>query len=257
MLRGLKDLHGLSIKAQDGEIGQVEGFYFDDRWWLVRYFVVETGNWLAGDKILLSTTALSHPSKMAGQLAVSLTIAEVTQHLKLKPNRNVVMQQENALLSYEDGPPLDEMGGGLFEEQIVGLHPDAIFETIKAKENEEPKIFFKTAEAELQLRPSKEVIGSYIEARDGDIGHVEDFIVDDETWTIQYMVVDTRNWLPGKKVLVAPTWIEQINWPDGKVHIDLSQETIQNSPEYNPAHPIERTYEENLYDYYDRQKYWL
>ncbi|MDX1523125.1 MAG: PRC-barrel domain containing protein, partial [Anaerolineae bacterium] len=79
----------------------------------------------------------------------------------------------------------------------------------------------------------------------------------DETWVIQYMVVDTRNWLPGKKVLIAPAWIDEINWPDAKVHINLSRETIKNSPEYDPETSLDRSYEEELYDYYDRQKYWV
>jgi hypothetical protein len=111
-------------------------------------------------------------------------------------------------------------------------------------------------EKEHHLRSTREVIGYHIQARDGEIGHVEDFIADDQTWAIQYMVVDTRNWLPGRKVLIAPAWIEKVDWLERLVHVDLLRETIQNSPEFDPSAPVNRAYEVRLYDYYGRPKYW-
>ena len=105
------------------------------------------------------------------------------------------------------------------------------------------------------LRSANRVTGYHIEATDGDIGHVEDFIIDGETWEIRYMVVDTQNWWPGKKVLVAPQWNDRVSWDDSKVYVDLSRETIKNGPEYRPE-TLDRKYEETLYDYYKRPKYW-
>jgi hypothetical protein len=81
--------------------------------------------------------------------------------------------------------------------------------------------------------------------------------VDDETWTIRYMVIDTRNWWPGKKVLVAPPWITEIDWGEARVHVDMTQTEIKSSPEFDPAAPVNREYEERLFDYYGRPKYWL
>jgi hypothetical protein len=85
---------------------------------------------------------------------------------------------------------------------------------------------------------------------------VETFILDDENWSIMYLVVDTHNWLPGKKVLVALAWVEAVNWPEEQVQIDLERETIENSPEYDPEDPINRETETVLYDYYGRPVYW-
>jgi hypothetical protein len=62
--------------------------------------------------------------------------------------------------------------------------------------------------------------------------------------------------LPGKKVLVAPTWIESVSWSESKVHVVLSRETIKNSPEFDPTVPVNREYEARLYDYYGRPVYW-
>lgn len=106
------------------------------------------------------------------------------------------------------------------------------------------------------LRSSREIMGYRIQARDGEIGHVEDWIVEDEIWAIRYLIVDTGNWLPGKRVLVAPAWVETMNWADREVRIDLKRETIEGSPEFDPAEAINREYEGRLYDYYGRPKYW-
>jgi hypothetical protein len=100
------------------------------------------------------------------------------------------------------------------------------------------------------------VISYYIGARDGDIGHVEDFVVDDEGWYIRYLVIDTRNWLPGKKVLIDPRWIEGVSWAESKVFVDLLQEVIRNSPEYDSNAPLGRAYESQLYEHYNRPTYW-
>jgi hypothetical protein len=98
--------------------------------------------------------------------------------------------------------------------------------------------------------------GFHIEVADGEIGHVKDFIVDDETWAIRYLEVDTRNWWPGKKVLVSPQWISNVSWPDSKVYVDLTRDTIKNVPDRIESLPITCEYEKRLYDYYARSPYW-
>ncbi|MEJ2285807.1 MAG: PRC-barrel domain-containing protein [Desulfobacterales bacterium] len=105
-------------------------------------------------------------------------------------------------------------------------------------------------------RSTREVSGYLIQAADGEIGHVEDFIVDDDTWRLRYIVVDTRNWLPGRKVLISTQWTTAIDWAEEKFWIDLSTDRIKNSPEYDPAEPINRENEAKLYDYYGRPVYW-
>jgi hypothetical protein len=106
------------------------------------------------------------------------------------------------------------------------------------------------------LHRTREVIGYYIAAEDGDIGHVEDFVVDDDTWKIRYVQVDTANWLPGRKVIIAPQWIRDVNWFDSKLYVALTREGVENSPEYKSDQLINRDYESRLYEHYDRPKYW-
>jgi hypothetical protein len=107
------------------------------------------------------------------------------------------------------------------------------------------------------LRSSAAVTGYHIAATDGDIGHVEDFLVDDVTWAIRYMAVDTRNWWPGTTVLVSPEWIARVDWNEAKVHVELTREQIKNSPAFDPAGPVQREYEMQLFDHYGRPRYWI
>jgi hypothetical protein len=100
------------------------------------------------------------------------------------------------------------------------------------------------------------VLGYHIQADDDRVGHVEDFIGETDEWKIRYMIVDTKNWLPGKKVLVAPLWIETVNWADRLVRVNLKSESIKNSPEFDYSAPVNREYENRLYDYYGRPGYW-
>jgi hypothetical protein len=112
------------------------------------------------------------------------------------------------------------------------------------------------AEKDPHLRSAEEIFNYHIEARDGDMGHVDDVIVDDESWGIRYAVIDTGNWLPRRKVLISPQWIKAISWDESKVKVDLSFDQIKGSPVYNPKETVNRKYEEVLYDYYGRPKYW-
>jgi hypothetical protein len=141
-------------------------------------------------------------------------------------------------------------GWGTFSGIGAAATANIIAEKIKGKDDSEKH------PPDPHLRSTREVIGYHIQARDGEIGHVDDFIVDDENWIIRYLIVDTRNWLPGRKVLVAPAWVEEINWVERKIQIDLSRNTIKNSPEFDPRTPINREYENQLYDYYGRPYYW-
>jgi hypothetical protein len=111
------------------------------------------------------------------------------------------------------------------------------------------------------LHSAREVAGYRVMAIDGEIGHVDDFIMDDEAWEngpweIRYLVIDTRNWLPGRHVLIPPLWAESIRWSTRTAQIGLTQKLIEESPEYDPNAPVNRQYEEVLYDYYGRPRYW-
>jgi len=112
-------------------------------------------------------------------------------------------------------------------------------------------------EWDTHLRSTHEVSGYNIQATDGEIGHVEDFIIDHKTLKIRYLVIATMNWWPGKKVLVSPKWIDHVSWNESKVFVNLLRETIKQSPEYTEESLITRDYESKLHQHYNQQGYWI
>lgn len=249
MLRSLKELSGYTILAKDGDIGNVHDFFFDDEIWAIRYIVVDTGTWLPGRKVLLIPSTVEQPEWETNALPVRLKKEQVKNSPEIDADKPVSRQAEIELHKHYNWVPY-------WVVPPHGIAPRISHKEEEKKEEKEEKHVLESERVDPHLRSVKEVTGYHIQAADGEIGHVEEFIADDADWFIRYMVVDTRNWLPGKKVLVPPSWIDRVSWADSKVYVDLPRELIKNSPEFDPAAPVNRQYEERFYDYYGRPKYW-
>ena len=251
MLRNAKELHGFTIRATDGELGTVDQFYFDDESWAIRYLTVETGGWLGGRPVLISPiSVLGVPDWQAKRLDVALTKKQVENSPDINTHQPVSRQHEIAYFGYY-GYPFYWGGSNLWgaAPYPAGLAIPASTEAIAERPPKDP--------ADTHLRSSQEVTGYYIEASDGEIGRVDGFVIDDEDWAIRYIEVATRNWWPGKKVLVSPAWAERVSWEDSKVYFGLTREAIKDAPEYVESTMITRDYENLLYSHYGRPPYWL
>ena len=242
MLRNVRGLIGYGIHATDGNIGKVYDFYFDNQSWCIRYMVVNTGGWLSGRHVHIASAVLEKPDWEKEIFPVSITKDQIMRSPDTNMNEPISRQYEHELHEYYGWPKYWEYGPAMAE--------------VEEEEEKEEKNTGKENVEDPHLQSIKNVNGYHIHASDGQIGHVTDFIVDDESWNIRYIVVDTRNWLPGKKVLVSPHWIESVSWPDSEVFVDLLREVIKSSPEFDPFAPVNRDYEHRLYDYYGRRKYW-
>jgi hypothetical protein len=250
MLRSVNDLQGEQIHARDGDIGNVDSFLFDDESWTIRYLVVKTGNWLMGRKVLISPISIAAKQEENG-LTLSLTRQQIKDSPDIDTDKPVSRQHEIDYSSYY-GYPFYWFGPDLW-----GPSPRPVGATSQyAGSAAAPGTARVKQEPDSHLRSSREVIGYYIEATDGDIGHVEDFLVEDQNWAIRYVVVDTVNWWPGKKVIVSPDWVESVSWAELRVHLKLSRQSIKSAPEYDPSAGVDRDYEERLYNYYGSAKYW-
>ena len=246
MLVKSKMLNGFTLKSLDGEIGKVKEFYFDDYHWTIRYLVVDTGDWLTSRQVLISPYALVAVMKEERQISVNLTRKQIENSPSLDTDKPVSLQFEQTYYGYYGWPIY--WGG----QHMWGAYPDILRDREKWSEQARSEKVWDP-----NLRSTKAVSGSYIQALDGDIGHVADFIIDEETWAIRYLVIDTQNWWPGKNVLVSPQWIERISWNESKVFVNLTREKIKNSPEYNEESLLDRDYEIELHSYYNRPGYWV
>ena len=252
MLRDIAHLNGFAIRATDGELGTVRELYFDDKTWAIRYLVVDAGGWLGGRRVLISPISIIDTDWAARQLDVSLTKGQVEHSPNIDTHQPVSRQHEAEYYGYYGYPNYWEgpyMWGPAFSPAGLVRSPAASREALAEKIAGEL--------TDSHLRSTEAVTGYNIEAADGEIGHVNGFVVDDEAWAIRYMEVSTRNWWPGKKVLVSPAWIERVSWADSTVSVGLSREAIQNAPEYVESTPITRDYEIRLYLHYGRPPYWL
>jgi hypothetical protein len=248
MLRSVKEVKGYMLRAGDGDIGRCKDFLFDDEIWVIRYMVADTGKWLPGKKVLISPISLGEPDYTSRIFPVRLSKKQIEQAPDLDTDAPVSRQYETKYHEYFGWP---YYWGGI-ETWGPYSYPAPLYADKKKEAvNVEPE------NGDPHLRSAGEVTGYRIQARDGEIGHVEDFIVDDRAWNIRYMVVDTRNWLPGsRKVLISKDWIVSIQWLEREVAVDLNVEEIKESPEYDPSAPVNREYEARLYDFYGRPKYW-
>jgi hypothetical protein len=245
MLLNVKSLTGYKLECINGEIGTVKEFYFDDKHWTIRYLVVDTGSWLESRKVLISPYALVRVMKEEQRITVSLTKKQIEDSPSLDSDKPVSRQFEESYYGFYGWPIYS---GGPY---MWGAYPYIVRDRAKWKEcikAEKPW--------DPNLRSTFDVSGHYIQAADGEIGHVEDFIIDDEYWTIRYLIVNTKNWWPGKKVLISPQWIDNISWGESKVFVNLTREIIRLSPEYNPESLPARDYETGLHQHYDRPGYW-
>lgn len=245
MLNTIKTLKGYKLQALDGEIGTVKELYFDDRFWTIRYLVVDTGNWLTDRSVLISPYGLNAVNKEKKHIHVQLTKKQIEDSPSLNSDKPVSRQFEEAYYGYHSWPAYWS------DSYMWGYFPDIERDSKKWERTD------KAGKAwDPNLRSTNHVTGYYIQAKDGEIGHVEDFVVDDKNWTIRYLVVDTKNWLPGKKVLVSPQWIEKVSWNESKVFVSLQRENVRLSPEYSEESLLTRDYEIGLHQYYNRPNYW-
>ena len=263
MFRSIKDLEGYAVGATDVPIGHVKDFYFDDQAWVVRYLVVDTGAWLASRKVLISPIAVGRPDWTERLLHVSITKEQVKDSPDIDTEKPVSRQHEIQYSAYY-GYPYYWGGAGFWG---GGMYPNLMmpgyggFGSPHGIRSEEQNAYARAESARSQsedphLRSCRAVMKYHVHASDGDLGHVEGMLVDDETWAIRYLIVNTSNWWLGHQVLIAPQWIDDVSWFDSKVSVKMTRQAIKDAPAYEPATPLDRAQETGLYEHYGRPGYW-
>jgi sporulation protein YlmC with PRC-barrel domain len=248
MLRSLKDIERYKVSASDGDIGDVENFLLDDKHWVVRYLIVDTGGFFDGRRVLISPISFRDVDWLTKRFHLALTKDKVQNSPSVNVDKPVTRQHE---LDYYGHYRYPHYWGSSWY-WGSGNTPSKLANGKWTKSAEDPS----DDAADVHLRSVNEVRGYYIQGSDGPIGHVEDFIVDDETWEVRYLVIDTSNWWFGKRVLIAPRWASRISWEKKIVYVEMSRDSIKNSPELDPGLVINREYETHLYAYFGRPAYW-
>jgi hypothetical protein len=252
MLRSTKSILGYTLQASDGQIGRCKDFLFDDQTWTVRYLVADTGKWIPKRKVLISPISVAGAQWKDHTVQVRLTRQQVADAPPLESDAPVSARHEVDLSRYY-AYPYYWLGDGLW-----GPAPSPLVLSQEAMPFEAPfdEDSAVSHRGDDHLRSVDEVIGYEIETSDGSLGHVDDFSLDDDNWSLRYVVVKTRNWLPGRYVLASPAWVGEVSWRERVARVDLTRSQLEAAPTYDPSQVVNRRYEERLYDYYGRPAYW-
>ena len=220
LLYRMEKLIGLSIRASDGELGKIRDVYFDDSCWTARYLVVDAGGWPEDRRVLISPIAIANIDWDRRSASVTLTTQQVKAGPHIDTDKPISRQHEMDLLGYYGYPN------------------------------------YWSDPVESHLRSAREVRSFYLQTISASIGHVDDFLIDYESWAVRYIVVDTRDWRNGKHVVISPQWIMWADWAQRLMTVDVTRDTVQRAPEYDPAIDYSRACEASLHRHYQRPGYW-
>ena len=249
MLYDASKIRGYAVAASDGELGTVSDFLFDDASWLVRWLAVDTSNWLTGRKVLLPTSVLGRLDLKGEQFSVKLSRQQVKDSPDVDADGALSRQVETNLYEHYGWSPY--LGTGV----LIGGHGCAkgamtmapALEPVRREENIVP---IRPSEGDRHLRSIEAVTGCHIHATDGEIGHVDDFLLEDTDWSIRYLIVNTSNWWSGQKVLISPRSAREFEWADKLVNLDVDRQRVKDSPAYDTSITVDGAYEEKFLTYY-------
>lgn len=263
MLRSAKEMEGYAVAATDGVLGHVKDFFLDDEQWVIRYLVVDTGGWLSSRKVLVSPIAVGTPDWEQRQIPVSISKEQVRNSPDIDTDQPVSRQHEVAYAGYYGYPYYWDgsgyWGGAMLPTLMMPGYSGLVGSNVRVGGDQARMARIEAARREHDdphLRSYNAVVGHHIHASDGDIGHVAGMLIDDQTWAVRYLVVNTSNWWMGHQVLIAPQWIDAVNWHDKTVTVSVTRQAVQDAPAYDPQASMSHAAEDRLYRHYGHVGYW-
>ena len=248
MLRSVKDLENYTLFATDGEIGTVVNFLLDDERWTIRYLVAETNGSAGARDVLITPISFRAADWATRCFRLGLSREKVRNSPGIDTNQPVSRQHEMDYFRYY-GYPCYWGGTSLWG---LGTSPAVLAAGRWEEVTPAPVAGGGKRNDDRHLCSVSEVRGCHVEGLDDAIGHVDDFIVDDTTWEIRYLVVETGNWRHGRKVLVEPRRTIRASWAERRIFFDLSCQAIKDGPPWDGADTVDRRYEAQLCDHYGR-----
>lgn len=258
MLFPTKKLEGIQLEATDGEIGKIKDIYFDDKKWTVRYVVADTRKWLPGRKVLLSPASLKHIPFDGESIEVNLDKETIRQSPSLEEHEPVSVRKEAELSQYYGWSPYWEgqyLWGTMGHPQLDGPGiPPSMMDELEKQKAEQQEV--GPGHPDHNLRSVQETAGEKsgyrVFAQGHEVGHLEDFQIQQETYKLQYMIVNTGDWLDEKLRLLSTDWIEEIDWEAKMIMVNIAPDQLKQAPDYEFDHEITRDVEERLHSLYSK-----
>jgi hypothetical protein len=226
MQRSLKQLYGCKLGATDGEIGDVKDFYFEDQTWKIRFLVADTGTWLPGRQVLLSPHAFGPLQQDGRLLPVNLTRKQIEGSPSNESHKTVSRQYEEEYYRYY-GWPCYRQGGGM-----LGASGTPIVEQPASQLWSEPPIVgsLPAGVKDAHLRSAQAVNGYHLQATDGIFGFICDFLMDDQSWVIDQLIIKIGHRFSGKEVQIPTDRVDRISYEQSTVYVSLTGAAVEQSP---------------------------
>jgi uncharacterized protein YrrD len=229
MMRTIRQLYGKTLAASDGEIGHIEDFYFDDQQWAVRYVIVDTGSWLPGRQVLLSPHAFRSILEKEDALQVILTRQQIEDSPEIASHKPVSRQYEEDYYRYYGWPSYWD-GGGMWGLSGVPATPWPYL--MPDQQTTTPGAPLSNGN-DPHLRSTQAMNGYHIQTRDGPIGHLTDYVIDEQSWAICQLVIQTGHWFSGKEIVLSPQDVDRISYEQSTVYVSKTKEAISAAPQYH------------------------
>ena len=226
MLIKAKQLIGCKVHATDGFIGEIKTLYFESSQWIVRYFALE-GN---ARRFLIPATLFPMQNFSSSDLSLNLRKDQINNSPDIDLSQPLSRLSESTLASYYNIPSY--WGPVTREEEVLQVPSEG---TMIISHVTGSDIAVGAAgellvvEQAANLYSTDEIFGFEAQAIDGDIGPVEDVMIDDYSWEMRYLIVDSARLLPGRKVLLSPQWIDSVNETDRKIRVNVTKNTVKSS----------------------------
>jgi len=227
MLRSIGQLYGKTLGSSDGVIGHVKDFYFNDQQWAVRYVIADTGSWIPGRLVLISPYAFGTVHQEGDCLSVNLTRQQIENSPPIESRKPVSRQYEEEYFRYYGWPSYWD-GAGLWGAGGFPMTPAPyVLPNMEASLGSQPQ-----NGEDPHLLSTQSMSGYHIQTTEGSIGHVTDFMMDDQSWEIRHLVVETGHWFSGKEIVISLRHIDHISYEESKVFVNETKAAIQEAPEY-------------------------
>jgi hypothetical protein len=255
MLRSIEDLKGCKVSCPDGELGAVAHVYFDDEMWGIRFIVIEAMGWNNWQEVWVSPLSVRGIDFAVGVVTLNLTQRQMTGSPPIDTRNAISRLQETKLFDYYGCRPY----WAARPTSTYASHPAGSNDSRPGLESLQlrPTLHVKGSRADIHLLSAQQAGSFSVATADGVIGHVTDFVFDDETWVVRYMTVDTRDWWDSaREILLSTEWIESVDSVRFTVSTTLTRDAVEHSPAYVDAVPLNRMYETQLHNFYGREAYW-
>jgi uncharacterized protein YrrD len=250
MFWNASSLRGFSVEATDGAIGTVSDLLFDDQTWTLRWLIVETGSWFSSRKVLLPVAALGKPVESAKQIPVHLTRQSVKDSPDVDTDQPVSRHKEAHVYNHYGWNPYWTSGFGPMSNAIATPTVQPFLRNDVAPRDQDNGTDAVQDDGDPLLRSVRAVIGFHIAATDGDIGRLEDLLIDDDAWRLSFMTVDTKNLLPGERVLLPTRVIGEIDWFTKRITVGIDRARVESSPPYDPQITSDGPFNERSHQYF-------